>query len=120
MNEITCNISPRIQVGRRFTTLLSIAFAIFVSGCGTMYPSVSSDCYDLAKSLTTVCNLRKTDQLAQLRQLASDREQAGKISRSEREILESIVEEAESGDWEQAEDSARKLLAAQQKAIELR
>lgn len=120
MNEITCNTSPRIQVGRRLAILLGIALTIFVSGCGTKYPSVSADCYDLAKSLTTVCNLRKTNQLAQLRQLASDREQAGKISRSEREMLESIVDEAEGGDWEQAESSARKLLAAQQKAIELR
>lgn len=120
MNETTCSTSPRTQFGHRFAILLGIALAILVSGCGTKYPSVSSDCYDLAKSLTTVCNLRKTDQLGQLRQMASDREQAGKISRSEREMLESIVDEAEGGDWEQAESNARKLLAAQQKAIERR
>lgn len=91
-----------------------LGFTFLVAGCSTQYPSVSPDCYDLAKSLTTICNLRKSDQLPKLREMAAVRQRDGKITSAEHEILDAIVQQAEGGDWEQAEADARQLLAAQQ------
>lgn len=86
---------------------------LLLTACSPNYPKVSSGCYELGKSLATICNLKKSEQLAQLRKMAEDRHAQGHLSAQELALLDSIVKEAESGDWDDAQQRIRSLLSAQ-------
>lgn len=90
---------------------LLLAGLIFVVGCG--YPRVTSDAVELTKVIDTVCNLRSAAQIDPARGLVLERYQEGAISEEERQMLETILNVAEKGQWESAAARCRRLLEAQ-------
>jgi hypothetical protein len=84
-----------------------------VGGCG--YPTISTEAFELAKAVDNVCNLRDRDQLPKAQALVESSHRDGTITAGERRILEKIVAQAESGNWERAASDVRRLLAAQQR-----
>lgn len=90
--------------------LFAIAF-VSIGGCG--YPRVSESALRLAQAIDTVANLRDPAQIPKARKVVEARFSAGEIDESERDMLLSILDRAEEGDWEGAEANARALLRAQ-------
>ncbi|MCL4203816.1 MAG: hypothetical protein KJ000_15045 [Pirellulaceae bacterium] len=84
-----------------------------IGGCG--HPRIGAEAFELAKAVDNVCNLRDRDQLPKAQALVETAHRDGTINAGERRILEKIVAQAESGDWERASDDVRKLLIAQQR-----
>lgn len=96
---------------RSARTSLALAGLILVAGCG--YPRVSPAAVELTKVIDTVCNLRTAAQIEPARKLVLERFEEGRISAEEREILEEVLDVADSGQWESAATRCRRLLEAQ-------
>ena len=82
-----------------FVLLFAIAF-VSIGGCG--YPRVSESALRLAQAIDTVANLRDPAQIPKARKVVEARFSAGEIDESERDMLLSILDQAEEGDWEGA------------------
>ncbi|TWT33073.1 hypothetical protein [Blastopirellula retiformator] len=83
-----------------------------IIGCGG-YPEVSPAAYEMAKTLSTVCNLQNDQQLQRFRTLIDDKLSAGEITASEHAMLSRIADMAESGDWQNAELETRQMMLDQ-------
>ncbi|UUO06077.1 hypothetical protein M4951_22290 [Blastopirellula sp. J2-11] len=92
--------------------LFLVAALLLVLGC-TRYPEVSGEAYEMAETLSTVCNLQNDKQLQEFRVLISARMDAGQLSESEHAMLTRIADMGEAGDWQLAEMEARQLMLDQ-------
>ncbi|MCC9607419.1 hypothetical protein LOC68_12865 [Blastopirellula sp. JC732] len=92
--------------------LYAALLLLLAIGC-SRYPEVSGSAYEMAETLSTVCNLKSDQQLKQYRTLIDDRLAASEITSSEHAMLTQIADIAESGDWQGAELEARQLMLDQ-------
>ncbi|EAQ82687.1 hypothetical protein [Blastopirellula marina] len=96
----------------KYSRLFLFAALLLVLGC-TRYPAVSGEAYEMAETLSTVCNLQNGKQLQEYRDLINDRMNAKQLSESEHALLTRIADIAEAGDWQLAEQEARQLMLDQ-------
>lgn len=91
---------------------LYAALLLTAIGC-SRYPEVSGSAYEMAETLSTVCNLQSDQQLQDYRTLIDDRLAASELTASEHAMLTKIADMAESGDWQAAELEARRMMLDQ-------
>ncbi|PQO35177.1 hypothetical protein [Blastopirellula marina] len=88
------------------------ALLLLAVGC-MRYPEVSGSAYEMAETLSTVCNLQSDQQLQDYRTLIDDRLAASELTASEHAMLTKIADMAESGAWQGAELEARQVMLDQ-------
>lgn len=99
-------------MNKNYPRILAGLLLLLAIGC-TRYPEVSGEAYEMAETLSTVCNLQNSTQLKEYRTLISDRMAAGQLSESEHAMLTRIADMAAAGDWQAAELEARQLMLDQ-------
>ncbi|MCA9205662.1 MAG: hypothetical protein R3C99_00350 [Pirellulaceae bacterium] len=97
--------------GRLVGLVLATSGLLIFAGCG--YPKVSPAAFELSKAVDNLCNLRSSEQIAKARQLVREKSGSGEITDSEEQILTNILDMAEAGQWERAEQETRELLSDQ-------
>ena len=95
-----------------FKHLVAIVILAGCFGCGS-YGEVSTEAYNYAKALYSVSNRRAVEQLPELAKQISESQVDGKLSSREAAWLEDILEDAEAGKWEAANDACRRLMEDQ-------
>ncbi|PQO47969.1 hypothetical protein [Blastopirellula marina] len=88
------------------------ALLLLAVGC-KRNPEVSGSAYEMAETLSTVCNLQSDQQLQDYRTLIDDRLAASELTASEHAMLTKIADMAEAGDWQGAELEARQVMLDQ-------
>lgn len=91
--------------------VLATSGLLIFGGCG--YPKVSPAAFELSKAVDNLCNLRSGEQIETARRLVREKLDNGEITESEERILSNILDLAESGEWERAEQETRELLSDQ-------
>lgn len=93
-------------------SVLVVLASLPAAGCGGP-GEVSPTAYEYSKSLYAITN-RKAEMLLTgvSEQIASDLE-ANKLSAAEAEMLNTIIEQADDGDWEDANRECRAVMEAQ-------
>lgn len=92
--------------------LVAVGFTgYFMSG----YREISPNAYQYARSLYTICNQRDSQRLEKIVTLMEADVRSQKISEQDRRYLMRLVQAAEAGDWQKAQESIRKLLEVQVK-----
>lgn len=86
--------------------------AVVVCGCGGA-GSVGPRAYDLAQALNSACNLRNAARLEAIEAMIDDSLQQEEITAHEADCLSNIVDQAQDGEWQSAEQSARGILLEQ-------
>jgi hypothetical protein len=100
---------------RRFSVItraVALGIVVAVSGCAD-HPPLERPSYDLAKALYAVCNRQSTEHLAKFESVLAESVAAGKVGVEEEVALRSIAAEASNGDWREAQEMARDLIASQ-------
>ena len=95
-------------------SIMMLLVAMVLPGCQG-YGDVSSEVYDCAQALYSICNRRDQKRLEQLRERIETARQQAEISDKEAEWLLDIILDAGKGEWETACRSARRLLEDQVK-----
>lgn len=100
---------------RRAVSLAAIAAALLIlpAGCGG-YPEVSAEALELAKAVDNLCNLQEPTQIESARETIRSEHSAGNISDIEQTFLLDILDTADAGDWDAAQQESRRLLEDQQ------
>lgn len=92
--------------------LVAIGFTgYFMSG----YREISPNAYQYTRSLYTICNQRDSQRLEKIVTLIEADFRSQKISEQDRRYLMRLVQTAEAGDWQKAQERIRKLLEVQVK-----
>lgn len=104
---------------RSKTTASSVVRAFIVAatllatvGCAD-HPPLERPSYDLAKALYAVCNRQSTEHLAKFDEVLTEAIAAGKVGPQEEAALRQIAQEAAAGEWYDAQEMARELIAGQ-------
>jgi hypothetical protein len=97
---------------RSASLILSLALALILTGC-TNHPPLERPSYDLAKALYAVCNRQSTEHLAKFDEVLAEAIAAGKVGPQEESALRKIAQVAAAGDWYDAQEMARELIASQ-------
>jgi len=85
-----------------------------ILGC-ERYPTIQSkDTVRIVKQLYTACNTQNSERLAKVRAEFDRVTAAGTWSGAERDKVESILKQAEAGDWANAAQRALEFLKAQE------
>ncbi|MEW4490732.1 hypothetical protein AB1L42_21800 [Thalassoglobus sp. JC818] len=100
----------RFSFSKNSLFALLLTFTL-IAGCG--YPEISPQSYDLTKALYSICNRKDEIRLAEFEQHLSKELADGSISDSEVAMLESIIQMAEGGDWENAMQECRQVMVDQ-------
>lgn len=95
------------------TWIAWLAGICLFAGQGCSYPEVSPKAYEISKALYSVCNLKRKDDLDKVSDAISAAVKTAELSKTESEWLTAIVEQARSGEWEEAADEARAILQDQ-------
>jgi hypothetical protein len=77
------------------------------------YGLVSDDAYELATAIYSTCNRQDAVRLPNLTKLVVSAEYGAKITSSEAQMLQGIVEIAQAGDWHTAANEAQQLMRDQ-------
>ncbi len=93
------------------TALLGVVLVFSVIGCG--YGEVSSETYEYAMALYSVCNSRDAQRLEAFSEQFENAKAEGSVSANESQVLTAIIKEAQAGEWESATADVRALLEAQ-------
>lgn len=94
-------------------SVMVIAVAIAgAAGCAD-YPPLERPSYDLAKSLYALCNRQSTEHLAKFDEVLVAEIAAGNVGPQEEAALREIAEVAAAGEWYDAQEMARALIAGQ-------
>jgi len=101
-----------INVRLGFMLILLLPVLLASNGCND-YPKVGFAAFELAKSLHTICDMQKKEQLAEFESVVKEQLAAGELSQHEEKVLMDIVSTAHQGDWNEAKQQARQLLLAQ-------
>jgi hypothetical protein len=88
------------------------ALMVCAVGCAD-HPPLERPSYDLAKALYAVCNRQSTEHLAKFDEVLAESIAAGKVGAEEEAALRQIAQEAAAGQWHDAQEMARELLASQ-------
>jgi predicted small lipoprotein YifL len=106
--------SPPLAASRQRSAkaLLAIALAITLAGCAN-HPPLERPSYDLAKALYAVCNRQSTEHLAKFDEVLTKAIAAGEVGPQEESALREIAQEAAAGEWYDAQEMARELIAGQ-------
>ncbi len=96
-----------------FLALLVFVFVSGVPGCG--YPEVSPKTYEVANALYAAANRQSVEHIDKAAEVTDELLAAGEISEREAGWLNTIAEQARSGDWDGASNEARSLIADQVK-----
>ena len=91
--------------------VVGIVLLVSTVGCG--YGEVSSETYDYAMALYSVCNSRDAQRLETFNEQFANAKAEGLVSANESQVLTAIIEEAQAGEWESATAEVRELLEAQ-------
>jgi hypothetical protein len=91
---------------------LAAALLAGTLGCGK-HPPLERPSYDLAKALYAVCNRQSTEQLAKFADVLEETIAAGDVGPQEEAALREIAERAAAGEWYDAQEMARDLIAGQ-------
>ena len=83
-----------------------------VIGCAD-HPPLKRPSYDLAKALYAVCNRQSTDHLAKFDEVLAEAIVAGEVGPQEESALREIAQVAAAGEWYDAQEMARALIASQ-------
>ena len=83
-----------------------------VVGCAD-HPPLERPSYDLAKALYAVCNRQSTEHLAKFDEVLSTAIAAGEVGPQEESALREIAQVAAAGEWYDAQEMARALIASQ-------
>jgi hypothetical protein len=89
-----------------------IVLSLLVSGCGG-YGDVSPTAYEYAKALFSITNRRAEAKLDQVAGQIEAEQAAGKLSESEAGWLMAIVDDARDGQWQAANQAARRIMEDQ-------
>ena len=100
---------PRSNV---FQTALIGALLAGVLGCSN-HPPLERPSYDLAKALYAVCNRQSTEHLAKFDEVLAAAIAAGEVGPQEESALREIAQVAAAGEWYDAQEMARALIASQ-------
>ena len=100
---------PRSNV---FQAALIGAMLAGVVGCAD-HPPLERPSYDLAKALYAVCNRQSTEHLAKIDEVLSTAIAAGEVGPQEESALREIAQVAAAGEWYDAQEMARALIASQ-------
>ena len=87
--------------------------APFVIRWASGYGEVDHQTYEIATALYAACNARSADRLSQVSQVIDQAKRDDQVPDREARWLERIIDRAESGDWESAARSARRMLSDQ-------
>lgn len=91
---------------------LLVSVAVCLGGCGRP-AKLSDDGFSIARTLYSICNLQKTEQLQAVSTIVTQHATQGTLTEREAEQLRAIIAQGERGQWKQAQARVRKLLAAQ-------
>jgi hypothetical protein len=91
--------------------ILGMAF-VTALGCAN-HPPLERPSYDLAKALYAVCNRQSTEHLAKFDEVLTKAIAAGEVGPQEESALREIAQEAAAGEWYDAQEMARELIAGQ-------
>lgn len=89
-----------------------LAGALCLAGCNTP-PPLERPSYDLAKALYAVCNRQSTEHLAKFDEVLAEAIAAGNVGPQEEAALREIAKVAAAGDWYDAQEMTRELIAGQ-------
>jgi hypothetical protein len=89
-----------------------LVVSLTLVGCAD-HPPLERPSYDLAKALYAVCNRQSTEHLAKFDEVLAESIAAGKVGAEEEAALRQIAQEAAAGQWHDAQEMARELLASQ-------
>lgn len=79
-------------------------------------PALNRESYELAKALYAACNYASAEQLERFEALLAKGEASGAVAPAAAAALRAALDEAKNGDWDDAGERVRKLLAAQNRA----
>ena len=96
---------------RNLMIVVGVSFLVPLSGCG--YGEVSSETYEYAMALYSVCNSRDTQRLQAFQTQFEEAKTNGKVAANEGRLLGRIIDVANAGEWESATADVRALLEAQ-------
>ena len=100
---------PRSNVSQ--AALIGVMLA-GVIGCAD-HPPLERPSYDLAKALYAVCNRQSTEHLAKFDEVLTKAIAAGEVGPQEESALREIAQVAAAGEWYDAQEMARALIASQ-------
>ena len=105
---------PYLNLRPRSAVLYSLCFIALLAlvGCAD-HPPLERPSYDLAKALYAVCNRQSTEHLAKFDEVLAEAIAAGKVGPQEEAALRQIAQEAAAGEWYDAQEMARELIASQ-------
>jgi len=101
----------RQTMNKTLPSLLLILMVFTLAGCG--YPKVSPKAYELSQALYTICNQRSGERLPLVSDLIEQSLEEGTLTAREGRWLSDIVATGEAGDWEEAAQEARRIMADQ-------
>ena len=106
--------NPGLAATRQRSTqaILAITLALPLAGCNN-HPPLERSSYDLAKALYAVCNRQSTEHLAKFDEVLAESITAGKVGPQEEAALRKIAAVAATGEWYDAQEMARELIAGQ-------
>ena len=90
---------------------LSLA-GLLSAGCGG-YGQLSPTAYEYAKALYSITNRQASDALDPVSDQIADSLSAGELSPSEAEWLTELIDDSRTGDWQAANQAARKMMEDQ-------
>lgn len=97
---------------RSVQAILAITLALPFAGCNN-HPPLERPSYDLAKALYATCNRQSTEHLAKFDEVLAAAIAAGKVGPQEETALREIAKVAAAGEWYDAQEMARELIASQ-------
>ena len=81
-------------------------------GCSD-YQGISPTAYQYAKALYGVTNRKRSEKLNEVNNLITSSEQEGTITSEEADWLLGVIDDARQGNWETAQQTARKMMRDQ-------
>ena len=102
-----------MQSKKYFTSIMIFSFFLMysLSGCG--YAKVGPKAYKCSMALYSVCNRRDESRLEEVAELVETSLNNNELTPTEAGYLNSIIDKARKGDWEQATSDARSLMKDQ-------
>jgi len=107
--------TSRDHILRRVSCWCLLVPLLFTAGCGG-YPEVSPLTYEYSKAIYSITNQKDISRLEEVQTRIEASLSEGKISEEEAELLTDILATAESGNWKDANQSARRLMTDQAKS----
>lgn len=101
-------LTKAIAAQRPFSSLkwLLVLAVLVLSGCNSQPRVTSPEAFELIKQAYTACNTKSAKRLANTKQRFEELKASGTLSEAEQVAFLEILDLAEQGDWERAQDRA--------------